>query len=227
MRTPLTLAVAVLLGAALPLLPVPASSAGRAAVATAATTATTARPDVAASRFPTVNAVARIFPAYRGGGREFFRSTQISTTSDDCVGFVMASVQPRAGKVANYLARGGQSPFFTGGTSVVVTVHDLRRPKLAQAALDEQRADVESCYGRHEEDGYGTTYTALDVPRLAQDQFAYRFITHDPNVGGDWFVSAYAREGRFLVEARLQRDRNAPATRPAFQLARASVRALS
>ena len=192
------------------------------------TTPVSARWVIEPSRFPGVAAVARIFPAYRGGGREFLGGRQASTTTDDCLGYELSGVQPRAGRTAHYYARGGQSPFFSGGTSVVVSVSDYRRPKRAQAALDEQRAAVEACYGRHlDPDGYGVTYTALDVPDLAQDQFAFRYITHDVGVGRDWFISTYAREGRFLLQARVQRDRDAPAVRPAFRLARAGVRAVS
>jgi hypothetical protein len=186
-----------------------------------------ARADISTSRYPSVPAVARIFPAYRGGSIDFFPGRQFSTISD-CVYSDLGSTQPRAGKTASYRAGGGRDAFFSGGTHVVVTLHDFRKPKRAQAALDEHRANVEACYGSNiDADGYGVTYTALAAPDLAQDGFAFRSITHDAYTGRDWFLTTFMRQGRFLVEARLQRDKDAPTTRTGFQLARAAVRAAS
>lgn len=183
--------------------------------------------DISPSRFPTVKAVARIFPAYRGGTRELLRSRQLSVIADDCLYQDLAAVQPRAGRTAAYSDRRMESPFFSGGTNAVVAVYDFRKPRRAQAAFDEQREAVESCYGRHVDGGYKTTFTRLTAPRLAQDEFSYRLVSRDPNTGRDWLLFTYMRERRFLVLNFLQRDRDAPLARSAFRLARASIRAVS
>ena len=183
--------------------------------------------DLSPSRFPTVQAVARIFPEYRGGTREFFGGRQLSVTTDDCLYQDLADTQPRAGSTASYANRRGESPFFAGGTNAVVSVWDFRKPKRAQAALDEHRATIESCYGRHVDGGFESTLSPLTAPDLAQDQFSYRVVSGDTNVGRDWFVFTYARERRFLVLTFLQRDRSAPGAESAFRLARASIRAVS
>lgn len=183
--------------------------------------------DISPSRFPSLRAVARIFPEYRGGMREFIGGRQLSVTADDCLYLDLAATQPRAGRTASYANRRRESPFFAGGTNAVVAVYDFRRPKRAQAALDEERDTIESCYGRHDDGGYGTTFSPLDAPSLAQDEFSYRRVSRDASTGRDWFIFTYLRERRFLVLNFLQRDRNAPAARQAFRLARASVRAVS
>ncbi|WP_457189551.1 hypothetical protein [Nocardioides sp. P5_E3] len=180
---------------------------------------------VSPARYPNVEEVARIFAVYRGGRREFLGGRQLSLTSADCQYLDLADTQPRAGRVANYIARRGGDPFFTGGTSVGVALYDFRKPKRAQTALDEQRDTISSCYGPNfDGDGYGNTYRRLAAPNLADDQFAYRQINHDVNTGNDWFNYVYFRQGRFLGIASLQRDRSAPSASAAFDLARAAVR---
>jgi hypothetical protein len=204
--------------------------------ALAATMATAARPSVAAesqpedalapSRYPSVAAVARIFPEYRGGERIILGQRQLSVTSSDCQYLDVAATQPRKGRTAGYFGRNGQSTFFTGGTGVSVSLYDFRLPRRAQAALDEQRDTISNCYGPNiDAEGYGVTYSSLEAPSLADDRFAYQYITHDANVGRDWFVTVWFRQGRFLGEARLQRDRNAPAATAGFALARTAIRA--
>lgn len=180
------------------------------------------------SRYPSIDTVAGLFPDYRGGRRELLRGRQLSLTSVTCRGVDMASTQPRAGGSAIYNDRRGQSPYFTGGTSAAVGLYDFRKPKRAQAALEEERDTIRGCYGPNFDDyGYGTTYQRLAVPGLADDQFAYRQISHDVNTGNDWFVHVYFRQGRFLGVATLQRDRSAPSATAGFDLARAAVRASS
>jgi hypothetical protein len=178
------------------------------------------------SRYPSVTAIARIFPEYRGGERIILGQRQLSVTSSDCQYLDVAATQPRKGRTAGYFGRGGQSTFFNGGTGVSVSLYDFRLPRRAQAALDDQRDTIGNCYGPNiDDDGYGVTYSSLEAPNLADDRFAYRYITHDANVGRDWFVTVWFRQGRFLGEARLQRDRNAPAATAGFALARSANRA--
>lgn len=185
-------------------------------------------PRLSPSRYPSVQAVARIFPDYRGGTRELLGGRQLSLAGADCRTVDVAGTQPRAGGVATYFARGGDDPFFSGDTSVVVALYDFRRPKRAQAALDEERDTVQGCYGPNfDEDGYGATFSSLAAPELADDRFAYRYISHDANTGDDFFVQVYFRRGRFLGAAFLQRDRSAPSAAAAFRLARAAVRSAS
>lgn len=175
--------------------------------------------------FLSVSQVAAQYPHFRGGGRSVLPGQQLLIRpSSDCIGYDPTTTSPRSARIAKYTMGSGDA-HFNGNSSMYSGVYLFRSPRAAGLAFDEILASTRNCWGRHVTDGgYGKTLSHLRMPRTGSESLAYRLTVHAPDIHKDRFVQTWVHRGRYLVNVAVERDRTAPAAKPAYRLSRTAVR---
>lgn len=188
-----------------------------------------ARPQTTLGRsdFPTIGAVAKQYPHFRGGSVDLFRSSRQATDlpSADCTGYDTSSVRVQRSRIADYLMRGGETAYFQGLADPTVAVYLYATPAGAAGALAELRHELGRCWGTHGDSSYAVTYQSRPMPKLGADRLAYRRTTQQAGMGKDYAAETWVRDGRFLVNTRVQLDPAPPRLQPLYGLSRAAVAA--
>jgi hypothetical protein len=175
--------------------------------------------------FLSVSQVAAQYPQFRGGERSLLPGQQpLLRHSGDCIGYDLAMTPPQSARFATYTMGYGDS-HFSGHSSMYSGVYLFRSRRAAGRAFDELLAATRHCWGRHvTSGGFGKSLSELRMPRAGHESFAYRLTVHDPDIGKDLFVQTWVRKGRYLVNVAVERDRKAPAAKPAYRLSRTAAR---
>ncbi len=175
--------------------------------------------------FLSVAQVAAQYPQFRGGDRSLLPGQwPLWRHSGDCIGYDWTATQPDSARFATY-AMGSADAHFVGHSSMYSGVYLFPSRRAAGRALDELLAATRHCWGRHvTSGGFGKSLSRLRMPRARHEAFAYRLTVHDPDIGNDRFVQTWVRKGRYLVNVAVERDRKAPAAKPAYRLSRTAAR---
>jgi hypothetical protein len=158
---------------------------------------------------PSATQTASIYPFLEGGSREVNRNRQLAVRTADCLAWENG---PRAasGRWAYYLLADGSMPYFAGYDDPSVFVYKFDSLAGARAAMGDEQSSIRHCEGSAtDDDGYRVTSHEVDVPRLGGARIAHREVVRQPASSGsdrDYFLSVWVREGRYLVEARAQKD---------------------
>lgn len=199
-----------------------------AAVAPAAGTAAVAgvapKDRVYLRNLPTHAEAASLYAGLRGGTREAFINPYISIRTEDCLAWTSGPTA-RHGRWAYYTGKDGTSPYVKGLPDPVVFVYKFATVRAAKGAYRVTRESIVGCYAVVSDDDTTIEAHGITVPPLGDARLGYR--EHETVSGKeheDRFLTIWVREGRYLVETRIQQQDVAPAKRPAVRFTNVTLR---
>ena len=195
------------------------------ATASTVSAAATVPPEdkVVNSDLPTVAEVAEIYPVFEGGDRSVRRNRTPDTPTKNCL-YYRQPVEAAHGKWSSYTDADGGMPYFDGYEDPGAFVYKFETRRKARTAYRVVRRHHVRCEGRYEDaDGSVRTRKVIDVPEIGQQHFAIRTYLRTPNALTTWSysreLSIWFRQGRYLVEARVQAESYKPHRAKAFAFA--------
>lgn len=183
------------------------------------------RAGVRAGDLPSTAQVARIYDYLEGGSREVHRSRHINVRSRDCLHFINAP-SAASGRWAYYLLSNGEMPFFVGLDDPGIFVYEFDRAAGAKRGFAIQRRAIRRCEGTSRGGGSRVRSREVAIPTLGDARVAHRELRKQATGSNrrDYFVEVWVREGRYLLNAGAQTDRETPALRPVLSLAGVTLR---